>query len=386
MAASILVYDIFINQIGVSTMFGINDPANNIITLLNYLNNTHSDSYVYRGQEKDYDSLLPSFYRNKTANVRFNKNTNSFQFAYNKYNLFIQYNEEKDSLRNKYKRFIMNHLMSKFGKSLGNVISQQYGIFSECLDVTSSPQVAAFFATHSYPNYQQVLQSKDLGVIYRIEYKNSSNFNLQYSGTELMLSSSYLIEDPNPIPLLFSSYKHQINEEEIEKINNKYSLELKNTCTHPIIMNNKDLEKLFLTFSDDTINGLDIVACYKESRIFKQQAGFIVPSFMNKSLIPKDRSIEEMHNIKVYKPGFAIHTEKVGIEDILAYPKIEKFYFYHDNTIKSIYTREELWPNKSDTFFNFLYTICNDLCNKYLNDFNIEVDDLEKGILDRGFY
>lgn len=38
----------------------------------------------------------------------------------------------------------MNKLMANLGKSFGNVLAQQYGVNSECLDITSDPSVAAF--------------------------------------------------------------------------------------------------------------------------------------------------------------------------------------------------------------------------------------------------
>ena len=44
-------------------MFDVNNPAENINVLVEYLKSIETDDFVYRGQIADYDSLLPSFYR-----------------------------------------------------------------------------------------------------------------------------------------------------------------------------------------------------------------------------------------------------------------------------------------------------------------------------------
>ena len=51
-------------------MFDKNAPAENINVLTDYLKKNHKDCYVYRGQTTDYDTLLPSFYRNKLKSFR----------------------------------------------------------------------------------------------------------------------------------------------------------------------------------------------------------------------------------------------------------------------------------------------------------------------------
>lgn len=181
-------------------MFDKNAPAENINVLTDYLKKNHKDCYVYRGQTTDYDTLLPSFYRNKLKSFRLESSNNSLNIIQqrNRFNYFIHYNPANDSKRNKAKRITMNQLMENFGKSLGNVLAQQYGINSECLDITSDPNVAAFFATHQYPHYLNAVESDNLGVIYRI-INNNDNNSLQHAGIELALSANYLVQDNKPM-------------------------------------------------------------------------------------------------------------------------------------------------------------------------------------------
>jgi len=58
-------------------------------------------------------------------------------------------------------------LIMLFGDSLAMILSQQYGLTSTYLDVTTKPKVALFFATHASPYYGPVGQKEHLGVVYR---------------------------------------------------------------------------------------------------------------------------------------------------------------------------------------------------------------------------
>ena len=72
-------------------MFDKNAPAENINVLTDYLKKNHKDCYVYRGQTTDYDTLLPSFYRNKLKSFRLESSNNSLNIIQqrNRFNYFI---------------------------------------------------------------------------------------------------------------------------------------------------------------------------------------------------------------------------------------------------------------------------------------------------------
>ena len=199
---------------------------------------------------------------------------------YNKYNHFIKYNSDMDNEVNIAKRITMNHLMGGFGKSLGNVIAQQYGINSECLDVTSDPHVAAFFATHLWPEYNAVVNSSELGIIYRIHCMSDDDDSMiQHAGIELMLSSHYLLEDSEPIPLLFSSARSQHTNKEFDELNEKYNFVVRKTISRPVLINNLKLKDIVYTYYKDKYPEIDIESLYDTTRINKQKAGFFIPSF-----------------------------------------------------------------------------------------------------------
>ena len=370
-------------------MFDINHPAENIHVLINYLEKIHSDDYVYRGQEKDFDSLIPSFYRNKLAKFRYDKASGKIISQFNKYNHFIKYDASKDSERNIAKRITMNHLMGNLGKSLGNVIAQQYGVSSECLDVTSDINVAAFFATHKWPHYDFVINTSELGVIYRIPCMRHNNAirHIQHAGTELSLSAVYLSKDTRPIPLLYSSFKHQHTIDEYNELNKKYRFTSQHTISQPIVCDNSDFKNIIITYFAEKYPTLNIEVLYSNTRMERQKAGFIIPSFVFDSNVPSNLEVTNIQNIETYSPSFVIHNEKVVIEDILTYPGIEKYYFRHDSSVVSKYSREYLWPAKeSDYFYDLLYRWCSDGCRNYLNKLHIEIDDMNNGIIDKGFY
>ncbi|HAN03471.1 MAG TPA: hypothetical protein DCP93_13525 [Lachnospiraceae bacterium] len=371
-------------------MFDKNAPAENINVLTDYLKKNHKDCYVYRGQTTDYDTLLPSFYRNKLKSFRLESSNNSLNIIQqrNRFNYFIHYNPANDSKRNKAKRITMNQLMENFGKSLGNVLAQQYGINSECLDITSDPNVAAFFATHQYPHYLNAVESDNLGVIYRI-INNNDNNSLQHAGIELALSANYLVQDNKPIPLLYSSERYQYSDDEFKELNNKYNFETNITCTRPIIADYNGVKQIITTYFAEKYPDVDIESLFYTSRISKQKAGFVIPSFIFESYVPANLQIISFldNRIEAYNPSFVIHKEKVGIEDILIYPNIERFYFRHTKSIESHYSREELWPSvEVDYFYNLLYRWCSDGCKNYIQELNINIDDMKMGILDKGFY
>ena len=67
---------------------------------------------------------------------------------------------------------LLSYLIEALWRAAGNIVAQQYGITSEAIDVTSSVDVAAFFATHDYPKYEHFSgdAEKPVGVIYRFPH------------------------------------------------------------------------------------------------------------------------------------------------------------------------------------------------------------------------
>ena len=210
---------------------------------------------------------------------------------------------------------------------------------------------------------------------------------MQHAGIELDLSAVYLSNDNDRIPILFSSFKYQHTEKEFQEYIETYNQRLCCTISKPLICSYEHTKDIFKSYFNEKYRDIDIESLYSTTRISRQKGGFIVPSFVFDSYVPSNLEETETHNIKVYSPSFVIHKERVVVEDILAFPRIEKYYFYHDINIKSTLSREYLWPSKEeDYFYNLLYNWCSDGCKNHLNELNIKIDDMENGIIDKGFY
>ena len=101
-------------------------------------------------------------------------------FPENLYGSTIKYIEIfKNFLNNTHKRYIREVVFSvPLGRLIGYTIAQQYGFSSGFLDVTTSPKVAAFFATHKSPEFQQYKDKETLGIIYCFPRKKPDYFDI----------------------------------------------------------------------------------------------------------------------------------------------------------------------------------------------------------------
>ncbi|MFR2171474.1 MAG: hypothetical protein ACLS54_12675 [Anaerostipes hadrus] len=81
-----------------------------------------------------------------------------------------------------------------------------------------------------------------------------------------------------------------------------------------------------------------IESFFYTSRIYKQKAGFIIPSFIFESYVPKNLQIKKLpdKNIEVYYPSFVIYKEKLVLKIYLAILKLKDFIFAMINLQKSI--------------------------------------------------
>jgi len=406
-------------------MFTETNPANDIRELLGFLERDDNDRYLYRGQTKDYDSLVPSAYRKWTSPEK------------KKHNVFAVNSEgfRRDGSQREFIRLTeLNRLIAHFGIGLGNIFAQQYGISSECIDVTSNVKVAGFFATRKWPSYSHYSGSIDnsLGVIYRFPL---IRFVSDLNGLDLTLSLAGMKHPDKPVPLWFMKYgkRSQFSEEELQRILSKHSHVEQTLFTQPVVVSYRYLEAFiqqfyrqqqeekdeegnhkgtFLTipsllrqaptynkpdFSPPRIalpstSGLitDVVQMdVKKTRFSRQDGGFLQPSFTWKCTIPQEINIEYIAELKGHFsiPGYAIQDTLLGVEDLMAYPGIERFYFRHSDHVINDYELSFLWPDlDTDPFWKLIdHFVC--LNNKsYLDSNQIAADDMKQGIVDRGFY
>lgn len=144
--------------------------------LLDRLRSEHGVQYVYRGQAREWPgALVPSLYRPLT------RSSSPFSYdgtdrLYASGTAFVEEEpvhiswgrlqpHEADQLR----RHVLaaHELRHGLGYVLAQIFAQQAGLWSEGLDVTSSIDVAAFFATHDCVGGRYVRVETGTGVIYR---------------------------------------------------------------------------------------------------------------------------------------------------------------------------------------------------------------------------
>jgi hypothetical protein len=142
-------------------MFNSLNPARSIRELLDHLLAEDHEKYLYRGQTKNYSTLLPSRFRGGVTDRKLDYDWIGVDNA--KSNLILT---DRDRVRS----MVRSKLMRTLGKGLGNIIGQQYGMGSEVVDVTECPKIAAFFATRSYPAYEHFRGNENsrCGVVYRM--------------------------------------------------------------------------------------------------------------------------------------------------------------------------------------------------------------------------
>lgn len=182
---------------------------------ISFLESDHPEKYVFRGQRREYDQpLLPSGYRRYFRPLDLSAyggpplvGVTHFHVEIEEqrkkeieeYNRTLERKGEGEIIRGDgvtgwdvlvsppqsfykhlikvpYERAVENQAMGEmcvstliyiFGRELGMILAQQYGLTSALLDATTDPEVALFFATHKPPYYWPVGLSNDLGVIYR---------------------------------------------------------------------------------------------------------------------------------------------------------------------------------------------------------------------------
>jgi len=375
-----------------ATRFSERNPAPTIRELLAYLQDTHEKRHVFRGQTKHYASLVPSGYRIACERRDLNKIMVPLDSRFDKIAL-----SERETVRLKE----LNRLIQSYGLGLGNVLAQQYGITSECLDITTDPLVAAFFATRKFPEYAHWRGSTDnpVGVIYRftaidfVSDLNGLDMTLQFVGKEV---------DGNPVWFMKHLKRSQLSPEELEGILTAREHVTEGLYTHPGVVTyellrssihqhyeEKNAELLAKQTSGDKPILLTAHKHLDDTRMIRQRGGFLIPSCTWECTVPKYVEIEHEPVLKnrFFKPSYAIGERLVAVENLCQYPRLEAFFFLHSAEEISELSREYLWPEIGrDRFFHLLSVVVSVNNSEYLAKHGCEADDKEHGILDRGYY
>ena len=309
-----------------------------LLELLIHLYNEHQDNFVYRGQSIYWPgTLFPSFYRTQlsikpfkgfTEEMRLREIGQSFHaIDIAKARSFLSSRDNVNRIK------ISNYFRHLFGYPLSQLLGQQYGISSEALDVTTEPEIAAFFSKYDFNSKQFIDESKSHGVIFRFKIKKT-NLNTE----DMSLINFYDI----PAYIDANTILKTVGEcSTWEEAKDSFML-----------YRNKYYEKLVASSNPPVARPLSLLKLpakiITESRIFKQKAGLLFPDWLLSKNFLKFDFPPPVH--KAQKDGLE------AIENLHDRNDIEIFLFNHSVKDKEIIrlSCNDLFP-VNDGFKRLLY-------------------------------
>lgn len=211
--------------------------------------------------------------------------------------------------------------MRPFGYLLGQGLAQQYGFSSEMLDVTSDPLVAAFFATHDMPDFKRT-EPEGIGVIYRFPRKQQTLAPLDLGAYNFYSCPSVLdFED------LLARFRVLEESEELRREVETFLV----TSFH----NNRTWRR----WEAFRVSPGMLAA----TRVARQAAALIVP---DQIYVERKTEVAPTQKVRVL----------MAVEDCAARERTNLFYFRHagEASVLGNVTREYLWPNEEDVFFEMV--------------------------------
>jgi hypothetical protein len=366
-------------------MFDYNEPSENISELLAFLLNDAPEQYVFRGQTTDYSHLLPSQFRKCLSGA--SDQDGWLGLDNNKYNAKLS---DRDRVKSK----VRLELMKILGKGLGNIIAQQYGLGSETIDITEAPEIAAFFATKTYPSYCHYLGSDEnpTGVIYRFKkWPKPRHFVHLEDMMSVMSLDGYQginkvwFRRRVALPALLSRNNTNLLDHLQDYFEKSGAREGDMQTNHARVHFSGLVDIYESILRSDGSHYPDL----KVSRMAAQRGGFMYPVVWHWCIHPASFNLTESDWEGEYfaTPDLIAIRNSVAVHDLKKCPDLETFYFKHQATSFDTLTREELWPNKAnDPLRHFVEDLASKVGAEYLSDYSISVADPEKGLIDPGYY
>ncbi|WP_459872794.1 FRG domain-containing protein [Endothiovibrio diazotrophicus] len=371
--------------------FTQDQPAKNIYELIEYFENNRSSVHYFRGQTNYYNPSTPSAYRNLTKEP-----SDDGEWALLNTEMRLDGPDREGA-----KSDLRQAIMLGFGKLVGNVLNQQYGISSDAFDITAEPTIAAFFATHSYPYYKpyEKQSDQDLGVIYRFNI-TTKNFPTQDIMDRTIMGLYAYNEDTGqrfwfdeirsiPARILDAArrkdYDFKIDKKLDEIFPDGYGEAALLRC--PLYVSNDLMEKAFMQ-SAEKIGLRGPLEIYRSSRIWQQKAGLYFPPTLHRCFISRTTRYEQLNERDfLCKPS---HVESLGAHQVYnmnANPYIERYYFRHDPGCRyETDNLNKLWPSiEEDGLLQLIDFICKEELKDYLSDQSTTPMDPTKGLIDRGY-
>ena len=171
----------------------VGDIIQSIDELLRRLEDEDNGEYVYRGQLRDYGLVIPSNLRNAVKAVDGAA-----------VHLDRRILAAERTVRAAEQGLLRQGMVKAFGAGVGHILAQQYGLGSDVLDVSSSPRIAAFFATREWPTCRHISNRANApGVIYRWRKPGKSRTPTELKADTLIAGVTPTEErDPAPVPAI----------------------------------------------------------------------------------------------------------------------------------------------------------------------------------------
>jgi hypothetical protein len=359
-------------------VFDRSNPAKSVSYVVDLLRKQGTKGYLYRGQCDDYDMLAPSSFRPFFTGV----SADASKILVNP-----RPNPARPGKERKLRQSAVHQqLVTQFGRTIGNLFAQHYGLSSDVIGVTSDPTVAAFFATRDAPRYQQHAPG-GLGVLYRFPHRapgSTEEPTIPLVIADLMSSSVGAFD--NNLRSFFWLYNAGIHDYETEPINGQNvtfpeTHTIRQLHTQGFGLSWKNILALWSeaqrTYSP--LKGLRI----EDSRIRYQLAGDVRPVFIVECEAPREIKVEFNPLINTYTSAQPARILRVlSIDNLAVNPHIERFYFQHRSDDRISLHPAELWPDSStDPILRYLKAYVAEREGGYLKLFAKADDDL----LDPGY-
>jgi hypothetical protein len=389
-------------------MFGRDDPAPDIATLIYFLRQTHQEQDLYRGQEAAYPFILPSAYR---SCVDAGATASDF-IAVDP----TKYTGAEQARQKHLRSSMMEELIGLLGIAWGNLLAQQYGIGSECIDLTEDVSIAAFFATRKWPEYDHI-PGPGIGVLYRFRPQGvtptpprldpatlDSWFEMGFG--EGVYFDSFV--HPENVGRIFDRDRWMEYETGREATVSTLPMHVRWADVLGAVRREVEGARPSKPSSDGIWSRQNFIAAdWRRSRVAGQKGGFVRPAFVWQAEVPNSCAVwsgpseprPSPFGLPVIRlgsaddrmpwpravPSAAIKKRMIGIENLLNRPGTHAFYFRHSHVKVTGLYRRELWPEPSeDPVYAQLWMMALPRLIEAGEDMP-PVDGLQEGILDRGY-
>lgn len=349
-------------------MFDEAHPAADILTLHEVLAAEHAPAHIYRGQNRFFKPCIPSAFRPFAGTPQADG--------------WVPLASIKDKpvagLEHERERYeIKDRLARVFDRGMTNLLAQQYGLTSDMMDVSASPDIAAFFATRQWPKYEPFVPQTSadrLGVIYRMRCTapppDVATFSSAMENVYLLLKTGQKVFFENvrtlhaeAEALLGTAGRLAVLSSEFPEGFDIVNLLKMPFYCHPMIVRDVFLERMKKIGMGELVGKgkafKTLRDVFDNSRTARQAAGMVSPPLKYQGAVSKALQTEPWNADSHWLKGRPDKTIKAGVNavfDLNSNPRFEKFFFRHDPAKAVIVDDlDQLWPPpEADPLFDLM--------------------------------